>query len=80
MPFRSAGLCRGRLGEEADFFQRPRPGDHQVMRHQVGVFKEDLRGLAGLHDDALLVEEHLVGNRPNGDHAHAQFAELAADW
>ena len=55
------------------------PGHDEVVRHQVGVLEDDLDRLAGLDDEPVLVEEHLVDHRAQPDHPDAQVAQLAAD-
>src|SRR5690606_6492910 len=68
----------GRIGGSPDLLERGRPGGHQVVRHDVVVREDDLDRFAGLEDDAILVEEHLVGDGSGADHAYAELAEPRA--
>ena len=58
------GSWAARLGQEADLLQRPGLHDHEVVRHQVGVLEDELDRLAGLDDEPVLVERHLLGQVP----------------
>ena len=51
---------------------------HEVMRHQVVVLEHDFDRLARLHDNPVLVVGHLVRQRGQADHPHAQGAQLLA--
>ena len=74
------GWVAVRLGQQCRSLRAtPGCGDDEVVRHQVGVLEDELDRLARLHDEPLLVEEHLVEQRADADHAHAQLAQLLAD-
>ena len=58
------------------FSRFARRHDHEVVRHDVGVLEDELDRLAGLHDQPLLVEAHLVEERADADDAHADLAPV----
>ena len=55
------------IGGAADFFASVRLDDHEVVRHEVGVFKNDLEGLVSFHDDAWRVIAHLFAHGANDE-------------
>ncbi len=78
IPLQGTRLGARRLAQQADLFERARLRHDEVVRHDVAVLEDDLDRLAGLGGDPILVEEHLVGDRAQADHPHAQVAQLAA--
>ena len=48
------------------------------MRHHVAVLEEDLHRLAGLYDNPIDVVTHLLEDRADADHPHAQSGQLLA--
>ena len=78
LPGRSAGLQSRSFRGQADFLHRPRLRDDQVMRHQVDVLEHDFHRLAGPNRNQLLVVGHLLRQRADADHPHAEFRQLRA--
>src|SRR5438093_17992 len=69
----------GRRVALADFLEATRQGEHEVVRHQVVVFEDDLDGFSGAYDQAVDVIPHLLGHGADAQHADAQFAQFLAD-
>ena len=76
MAFHRSGFGRLLFCQVADFLQRARLEEDQVVRHDVGVLENDFHRLAGLDYDALLVEEHLIGDGADADNPHAKLPKL----
>ena len=73
---RRAGLGGEFLRRVADLLQVARRDDDEVVRHDVRVLEHELDRLAGLHDEPLLVEAHLVEQRADADDADADLAQF----
>ena len=49
------------------------------MRHQVDILEENLDALAGLHDEPILVEEHLLRLGADAQHAHTRVRQVSGE-
>ena len=74
---RKSRLLGVRFGEQADFLERARFENHEVVGHQVVVFQHELDRLPGLDGDHVLVVRHPFKDRADFDDADPQLAERA---